>query len=237
MKNIRIFVGVAVLLLLIPVGFLLIFKRVPPDVIGVKQLRWGGGGILSEDFHAGFKVGISGLHLWHYLPRQTHFLHFSRSSVSRGAIDSWEPAQEIRTTDNNVVSVDLSIPYRIVVGKGHRIIQEGLKHEYRDRVKSTVERVLRSELSTLTSEDFQDTDKRRQKSKDILPVLNEQLRDFYCVAEEVLIRRFRFSGEYEAKLQEKQYLEQKAFLDVALTGQANEQKTVNLIERQIVAAE
>ena len=57
------------------------------------------------------------------------------------------------------------------------------------------------------------------------------------VAEEVLIRRFRFCGEYEAKLQEKQYLEQKAFLDVALTGQANEQKTVNLIERQIVAAE
>jgi len=62
-------------------------------------------------------------------------------------------------------------------------------------------------------------------------------RDFYVVAEDILIRRIGFQPQYEVKLQEKQYLRQKANLDVALTLQAEEEKKVNLIERQIIAAE
>ncbi len=136
-----------------------------------------------------------------------------------------------------MVSVDISIPYHIIPGLGYKVVQDGLKHEYRDRVQSTVERVLRSELSTLSSEDFQETDSRLERTTQILPILNEQLAEFYCEAESVLVRRFGFSGQYESKLQEKQLLRQKANLDRALATQANEQKVVNMIERQIVAAE
>ena len=236
MKNLRFVFVLLAILIGAPLIFAMCFKRIPPEVIGIKQARWGGGGIIAKDFHAGFQLGVSGYHLWHYLPRQTHFLHFSQARPSTG-IDSWEPSQEIRTRDNNVVTIDLSIPYHIIPGQGHKIVMEGLKHEYRDRVKSTVERVLRSELSRLSSEDLQDTDMRVERTKAILPILNEQLAEFYCRAEDVLVRRFLFSAQYESKLQEKQFLRQKANLDEALTKQANEQKTVNMIERQIVAAE
>lgn len=234
-KTIPLILTVLILVPLIVIPML--FKRVPPDVIGVKQARWGGGGIVDKDYGQGFQLGISGFHLWHYLPRQTHFLHFTGAPPRRGDVDTWDPPQEIRTRDNNVVTVDLSIPYRVIPGEGHLIVQEGLKHDYRHRVKSTVERVLRSQLSTLSSEDLQDTDQRLERGAEILPILNQQLAQFHVVAEAILIRRFRFSPQYEDKLQEKQYLRQKANLDYALTAQANEQKTVNLIERQIVAAE
>ncbi|MDP6849960.1 MAG: SPFH domain-containing protein [Planctomycetota bacterium] len=240
MKNARFLIALLALLVLVPTVFALCFKRIPPDVIGIKQARWGGGGIIPEDNLAGFKLGISGYHLWHYLPRETHFLHFTKSRPAGRTltlIDSWKPSQEIRTRDNNVVSVDISIPYHIIPGQGFKVVQDGLKHEYRDRVQSTVERVIRSELSTLSSEDFQDTDSRLKRTQQILPILNVQLAEFYCKAEGILIRRFGFSNQYEDKLQEKQLLRQKANLDQALAMQANEQKVVNLIERQIVAAE
>ncbi len=230
-------VVLAILILLPLIVLPLLFERLPPNVIGVKQARWGGGGIVSEDYSQGFQLGISGFHLWHYLPLETHFLHFTGAPPRRGEVDTWDPPQEIRTRDNNVVTVELSVPYRIVPGEGHLIVQDGLKYDYRHRVKSTVERVLRSQLSTLSSEDLQDTDKRIARSAEILPLLNAQLAQFHCEAEGILIRRFRFSPQYEEKLQEKQYLRQKANLDYALTAQANEQKTVNLIERQIGAAE
>ncbi len=237
MKNLKFLLIVLVILVGAPIIFSLCFKRIPPDVIGIKQARWGGGGIIEQDFHTGFQLGVSGYHLWHYLPRQTHFLHFTRSNSPSSGVDSWEPPQEIRTRDNNVVTIDLSIPYHIIPESGFQIVKEGLKHEYRDRVKSTVERVLRSELSELTSEDLQNTEMRRQRTMAILPILNVQLAEFHCRAETVLVRRFQFSTQYESKLQEKQFLRQKANLDEALTAQADEQKTVNLIERQIVAAE
>jgi len=240
MKNARFIIVLLVLILLVPAVFAICFKRIPPDVIGIKQARWGGGGIIPADNLQGFKLGVSGYHLWHYLPRETHFLHFTKDRpVGRTltSIDSWKPSQEIRTRDNNVVSVDISIPYHIIPGLGYKVVQDGLKHEYRDRVQSTVERVLRSELSTLSSEDFQETDSRLERTTQILPILNEQLAEFYCEAESVLVRRFGFSGQYESKLQEKQLLRQKANLDQALATQANEQKVVNMIERQIVAAE
>ncbi len=233
----RIPILILALLLLTPAIFALFFKRVPPDVIGIKQSRWGGGGIQALDFGTGFHLGVSGYHLWHFLPRRTHFIHFSESRGQNTEVDLWEPPQQIRTRDNNVVTVDLSVPYRIKNGEANTIISDGLKHGYRDRVKSTVERVLRSELSSLSSEDLQNTELRIQRTEAILPILNEQLAEFHVVAQTVLVRRFLFSSEYERKLQEKQFLRQKANLDVAQTHVANEEKLVNQLEKQIKAAE
>jgi hypothetical protein len=89
----------------------------------------------------------------------------------------------------------------------------------------------------LTSEDLQLTDLRLDRVSQTIPLLNERLKEFHCSAESILIRKLQFQRDYENKLQEKQYFRQKALLDRALTLVAEEEKTVNLIERQIVAAE
>lgn len=232
-------VWLLVLLVGTPVLLVVLFKRVPPATIGVKQYMWGGG-IVEADFPTGFHLGVSGYHKWYMLPAKTHFIHFTESgAIGRGVsdTDSFNPPLNIRTRDNNVVSIDVSVAYRIREGEAHAIVSEGLTQQYRERVKSKALSVLLSELAKLSSEDLQSTDVRLDQVALTLPVLDSAFSEFFCTAEAILIRRISFESQYETKLQEKQYLRQKANLDEALTLQADEEKTVNLIERQIQAAE
>ena len=227
-----------IILILAPLFFTLVLKRVPPAVIGVKQNSWAGG-IIEADYATGFHVGVSGYHKWHFLPARTHFLHFSERGglESDSETDNWSAPLEIRTTDNNVVTIELSVPYHIIDGGAYRIVSDGLKSSYRERVRSVISSVLRNELPRLTSEDLQLTDVRIDRVLRTVPIMNSELDDLYCEVETILIRRLRFQSEYEEKLQEKQYLRQKALLDTAQTRVAEEEETVNLIEKQIVAAE
>ena len=224
-------------ILIIPIAIVLLVERVPPATMGVKQGMWGSG-IVKEDFATGFHLGVSGYHKWYFMPEKTHFLHFTGSrATGRSDVDDWNKPLSIRTTDGNTVTVELSIAYKIIKGQAYRIVEDGLQISYRERVKSKVLGVLRAELPQLTSEDWQITETRLNRSKATLPALNNQLKEFYCEAERLLIRRFSFSPEYEQKLQEKQFLRQKAKLDTALTEQAEVEMDTNIIERQIQAAE
>jgi regulator of protease activity HflC (stomatin/prohibitin superfamily) len=236
MKKFILFLGIIILL---PILFALFFKRIPPSQLGVKQSMWFGG-IIEDDFPTGFHLGISGYHKWYLMPAKTHFIHFSRSHSTQrrnSETDSWNSPLEIRTRDNNVVTIDVSISYRIQKGKAYNIVKAGLQASYRDRVKSKALGVLRSQLPQLSSEDLQSTSMRLLRVEQTLPALNEALGEFYCEADHILIRRISFPLDYENKLQEKQYLRQKANLDGALTLQAEEEKTVNMIDKQIGAAE
>ncbi len=225
-------------IILVPILFALFFKRIPPAQIGVKQSMWMGG-IIEDDFPTGFHLGVSGYHKWYLMPAKTHFIHFtsSRNIARPSETDNWNSPLEIRTRDNNVVTIDVSIAYKIQEGKAHMIVKQGLQAQYRDRVKSKALGVLRSQLPQLSSEDLQSTALRLERVESTLPALNLALGEFFCEAEHILIRRITFPSDYESKLQEKQYLRQKANLDGALTLQAEEEKKVNLIERQIVGAE
>jgi len=238
MRAAKLLAGLLVLLVVVmPLVFTLAVKRVEPDRIGVKQVRWGGGGFVAEDFEAGFHLGVSGYHLWHFLPKRTHFVHFTSDRGHSGDVVRWEPPLEIRAKDGNTVTVELSIPVQIKAGEGHMILEEGIKVDYFDRAKSTMVSVIKAGLPELTSEDLQDPQMRRIRTKELLPLLNGELSVYHVEADDILIRRFDFLPEYEEQLQEKQYLRQKAQLDTALAEQANEQKAINLIEKQIVAAE
>jgi len=228
-----------VLIVLTPILLAFFFERVPPSTIGVKQVMWGGG-IVAKDHAAGFHIGIGGYHKWYMLPARTHFAHFT-STEAIGKIDSrtssYSGPLNIRTLDANTVTIDVSVAYRIRADKAHELVQSGAQAEYPIFIKGIIKDKLRSEFASLSSEQLQDTDQRLAMVEKAIPVLNEAMATYYCEAEAVLIRRFVFEPEYEVRLQEKQFLRQKALLDEAQTTEANEQKTVNLIDRQIQAAE
>jgi regulator of protease activity HflC (stomatin/prohibitin superfamily) len=233
----RSMVLVLLTILLLPLVFVLFFKRVLPTEIGVKQHLFADVGVIKEDHTAGFHVGITGIHRWYSLPRNTHFLHFTADRARDTETTRWEPPLSIRTKDNNETTIEVTVPYRIKEGKGFAIVEMGLRTEYRGRVKETVKKVLRTELAQLTSEDFQITTERLGRAEAVVPLLNRELAKFHVEALAILIRHVAFQPEYEEKLQEKQYLTQKANLDRAQGLVANEEKVTNSIEKQIGAAE
>jgi regulator of protease activity HflC (stomatin/prohibitin superfamily) len=208
----------------------------------VKQTLWGSGGFEPRDHGAGIAWGISGFHRWHYLPTQTQFISFSKDSAeemrsmadsgSALRVEDWQPAIDVRTKDNNTVSIDVTVNYRIIPGQGHRILEESLKNAYRDRVRSQVTGVLREELAKLSSEEYQSTEKRIARTEETLTVLRRELAEFFVEPLDVFIRQVYFPADYERKLQEKQYLNQRKLLDFALTGQATQQTEVAKFQKQ-----
>ncbi len=226
-----------VLAILLPILYFGLFENVQPAQIGVKQNLWSGEGVIEQDFGIGLHLGVAGVHRWYFLPARTHFVNFTGETGARDEVVQYIDPLEIRTTDGNIVKVEVSVSYKIRENEGHKIIAAAAQHFYRDRVASVVTAVLRAELPKLTSEDLQETAKRTKRIAEILPVLDKSISVYHCTAGQILIRKIRFQPEYEEQLQEKQYLRQLANLDIARTRQAEEEKLVNAIERKIQAAE
>ena len=235
-------IGFASLMLLLMIGGTLIFNRIPPAAVGIKQVVFGPGqGIVDADYSTGIVLAIPGYHRWYLLPRQTHFLHFTgetrlRQNRSALGIEDWQPPLDIRTTDNNNVGIDASLTYRIKSGEGYLLVQDGLRTFYRDRVRSAVLDVLRGQLAKLTSEDLQIPANRIERAKQTLELLKTELVKFHVEPESLLIRAVRFLPEYEQKLQQKQLLRQESKLEEALTAQAVEDQKVQTQVRKITAA-
>ncbi len=232
-------ITIAVLLVLIPIISALLVERVPPGVIGVRQGMWGSG-YEQKDYMTGFRLGVTGYHKWHYLPRKTHFIHFTESNPTgrvNSLIESWNQSLNIRTRDNNPVLIDVSVAYKISDGFAWQIVQKGQQANYTEKLDDVTRSVLRIELGKLSSEDLQSTELRLQMVEQILPLLTSAMGEYFCEANSMLIRKIGFPPDYEAQLQEKQYLRQKAKLDQAQTLLAEEEKTVNMIDMQIGAAE
>ncbi len=237
---------------------ILVFERVPVRTYGVKQYIWAGG-IVPEDCGTGYHLGITGIHKWHLLDASTHFLEFvaaderqgvrptetSKSLYPRHAgpedlstpVHDRYPALEIRNRDGNVVTIDISVPYQIIKGQAHRLVEDGLKSFYQERVKATVESVLREVLPEMSNDALIDLDKRLATSAKALEVLQQKLNQFHVRAEAVLIRRVAFPPEYEVKLQQKQLFTQKARLNQADTLKLVEVLRTGTIEKEIAAAE
>jgi regulator of protease activity HflC (stomatin/prohibitin superfamily) len=213
MKFIKLLIGLVALAGLALLASFILFVRIEPSEIGVRQSMWGDSGVGNEDFTAGFHLGISQVHKWHRLDRRTHFLTFSQEESQSGYSRLYQNAQEappleIRTRDNNPVSVDVTVTYRIIEGEGHMIVSEGQKTNYRERVASKVRGVLREELSRLVPSEFVNTETRLTLVTEILPILQTSLAEYHVVPEALLIRAVRFLETYEAKLQETQLTSQ-----------------------------
>jgi regulator of protease activity HflC (stomatin/prohibitin superfamily) len=125
------------------------------------------------------------------------------------------PPLEIRTTDNNPVTVDVSVTYRIKENEAHLLVAEGMKTSYRDRVTSTMVRVLREELAKLPPAEFVNSEVRLQRADDTLRELEEALDEYHVVPESLLIRAVRFYDSYEAKLQDMQHRQQLSRLETS----------------------
>lgn len=211
MRTSRIFLSVVVLALLASGVVAFMIETVPVSKIGVRQIQWGGGGIVEKDFQTGFRLGISGYHKWYFLDKRTHFLNFAHSGQQTSMGQTVGPL-EVRTKDNNMVNFDVTVTYRIIPGQAHQMVQRGVQQVYRDRLVKVIENELREQFAELSSEDIYSTDKRLEIVEAAMPRLRSQMGEYFTEPESVLVRAVSFPPEYENKLQQKQLTYQKKLL-------------------------
>lgn len=197
--------------------------HIEPWEIGVRQSVIGG--VVEEDFQLGYHLSIVGLHRFHRLPRTIQFLDFSSEpGAEHGSL-------EVRTKENNIIFVDVSIPWRIKEGEAWRIVREGL--DYEGKAISTAVGILREELAGLSNADVQITEKRLESAKNALPRLNEQLARYHVEGLDVLIRQITFRDQYEEKLQNKQYFVVQGRLDEAKRQESVAVQETDTLEKGI----
>lgn len=203
----------------------MILTKIEPWEIGVRRSLTGG--IDDKDFGLGYHVALPLVQGFYRLPRTIQYLDFNDDP---GATAS---TLEVRTRENNVIFVDVSVPWRIKDGAGWQIVREGFLDSYPDKVRSTAQGVLREGLAELASTDIMLPEKRKETGVKILARLNPQLDRYHVVADSVVIRGIRFRPEYEQKLQDKQYYVVQGKLDQALKEQSIAVQTTETAEKGI----
>ena len=219
MKAARIFLALVLLVIVGALASTLLLETVPVSMIGVKQVLWGGKGVVEKDYPTGFHVGITGLHTWHFLDARTHFLTFGSEGAGakqdegiRTSAGQIHPSLELRTKDNNMLKIDVTVTYRIIPGEAHLLVAEAKQMIYRDRIVQVVEKELREELAELGSDEVIVTDRRLQIVDETLPKLAAAMREYHVEPEQILIRAISFPAGYEEVLQVKQLTYQKELL-------------------------
>ena len=213
----------ALLLWLLPVIFL---DPVAPGEIGVRQS--GLSGVGDEDLEPGWHWSLPGIHKVIILPSNYQFLDYTDDDVG-----PQQPLQ-IRTKDNNIVQLDVSVPVRIIPGRAHILVKSGNhlrdadgRYRFQRLAEDTTVSVLRERLADLDSKGFYSTEKRLAVATATLEILNKSLEDLHIEAEAVLIRAVKFRAEYENQLQQIQLNEQNKLLDQAQQKVAAEQQTLD----------
>jgi hypothetical protein len=220
-SQIIVFIGVA--LWIVPKLF---FATIAPGEVGVRQSAVSG--VTDEDLEPGWHLRVPGLHKMIYLPTAYFFLDYTADDN----LGPQDPLQ-IRTRDNNVVELDVSVPVRIRPGEAHAIvragnhIKDGDLFRYQKLADQTTVSVLREELAHLESNGFYSTDQRVAIEKAALDKLNAALKDLHLEAQAVLIRAVRFRPEYEKQLQQIQLNEQNKLLDAAKQTLATKQQSLD----------
>ncbi|MCE9578820.1 MAG: SPFH domain-containing protein [Deltaproteobacteria bacterium] len=203
----------------------LIVDTVPPGMVGVRQSAVSG--VNEDDLGVGWHWAVPGLHKLIYLPSSYFFLDYTNDDAGpQGPL-------QIRTKDNNVVELDVSVPVRIKPGEAHKIVEAGnhvadnTLYRYQHLADQTAVSVLREELAKLDSSGFYSTDKRLGIEAEALTMLNKALAELHCEAQAVLIRAVRFRPEYEKQLQQIQLNEQNKLLDNAKQQLALKQQSLD----------
>lgn len=178
--------------------------RIEPGMVGVRHSQWGAG-VEPRDFVAGLHWNLPGLHDWQSIDAGTKLAEWG----------TFSPALELRTPEGNLVGAAVSVPYRLIEGRAHRLVAESLRSSHADLVRANIEAVLLQELGRASSEDWLDAETRREVLDSASLAVRAELERLHVRADRVLLQALRFPPPYETKLLEIQRGTQKKRLSEA----------------------
>jgi regulator of protease activity HflC (stomatin/prohibitin superfamily) len=187
---------------------------IEPDEIGVRRSLLSG--VEAGDLQQGRAVALPMFHTIYRLPSTLHYQQYLDNS-----------ALNLRTRENNVIDVDVTVIYEIRPGEAHGIVEEGFLANYDEKAASVTQGFLREHLAHMSNQDVQVPAKRVEIAATAVEPLNLLLSQYHLqvIEDGVAIRAIRFRSEYEQKLQDKQLYQVQARLDEA-KGKESEARTL-----------
>ncbi len=231
----RVVIGLAALIVLTGLFFMVFMVYVKPYEYGVKQVNIGvRRGIQDRVYETGFHFVMPfGMEFMHRFPKSllVYEMLVVESPQSRWAARR-DKAAHIQTSDGFWVDVDVSILYRIKDPvKVIRTIGPGRLYEDNGIIPKA-EPALKDALGTLTTEEFYNSPMRADRMLFVKDLLNEQLLEPKGIAiEHVLIRYFKYSEEIQKNIEDKKLKDQLVFKNQAeATAATEEAKLKKVIE-------
>jgi regulator of protease activity HflC (stomatin/prohibitin superfamily) len=181
---------------------------VPPNMVGVRQVYYGGNaGIRPETYGPGLHFIVAGTERLHLFPQDMQVINFSDS-----------------TSDGYNVQLDVTVLYRL--SDAHKVfVESGPGRSFEDRlVIPRADRILRKTLGELNSEQFYQGPLRIEKAKAAHDQLREEVAPFGIHIDAVLVRRFIYDEKYQQIIQGRKIKDQTVFLRQAEAKAAVEQR-------------
>ena len=206
---------------------------VPPNMVGVRQVYYGGGaGIKNDVYGPGLHFITAGVERLHLFPHDMQVLNFSDSASETSQRGRTAPSIRIQTSDGYNVQLDVSVLYRLT--DAYRIFTEaGPGRAFEDRlVIPRADRILRKTLGELNSEEFYQGPKRIEKANAAHLALQEELKPFGIQVDAVLVRGYVYDVRYQQLIEGRKIKDQTVFLRQAEAAAAIEQR-----KRDTVVAE
>jgi regulator of protease activity HflC (stomatin/prohibitin superfamily) len=198
---------------------------VPPNMIGVKQVYYGGNaGIRSNLYGPGLHFVASGVERLHLFPRNLQVINFSDSPSEVSAEFRSAPSIRIQTSDGYNVQLDVSLLYRLK--DPYKIFTEaGPGRAFEDRlVIPRADRILRKTLGELNSEEFYQGPRRIDKAKAAHDGLAAELDGYGIQVDAVLVRGYVYDEKYQQLIEGRKIRDQTVFLRQAEAKSAIEQR-------------
>lgn len=216
-------VGVVLIVIIVLAGLWRFCNtKVGIDQVGVRTNNISGK-IDQEDMRPGFRLTIPGVHRLDILDPTWQFFKMEGSN-----------ALELVGADQYKTTMEVTIVYRIIPGEAHSVIVPmGDGSGFKRKMEVYSEKPVWEVLAKLNTSDFYNSEKRMQQADLVVVTLNELLEkeNWPLEVAAVLIRNITFDPNFEARLLEKQLLDQEKLLNVAQENYENELKVTQLIER------
>lgn len=207
-------------------------QTVLPTEIGVVQKDWGAdAGVTPEDLGPSKRFVVPGFATLHRLDRRVHFVRFGMESEGND-----HPSLELRTPDDLEVRVGATVPYRIIEGRAHRMVEDGIRSTYEDLARAAVERVLLDVLGSLEREGWSSVEAREAVRGRAITEIRNALLPFHLEPLGVYLSSTWFPPEFEVEMMEQKLLEQRILTD-AMLARRDKRNFELLTEREEVESE
>jgi len=203
------------------------FQAVPHGFVGVKQVDVGERGITERDYPPGLLLRLPFFESGHLIDSRLQVFTFG------GEGNGSAPWLEVRTREGDVVQVAASLVYRVRKNEAWKLVADGLKGAWKQRVRATAEAILPRELGKLSAAEIVTSETRLECAGRLREEMDRTLASEHVEVLAVLVTEVRYGPEYEKKLQAKQLAVQQERLREA-AAEAEERRARNELVEQAI---